>query len=500
MPVARRTFVISDLHLGGEPPDPSIEHDRGFRLCTQTSRLAGFIDDLPSRVEPSGTLELVVNGDIVDFLAETDGAPARWTPFQSDGAKAAATFQKIVARKGDCDVFAALARFLERGHRLVLLLGNHDVELALPAVREALRGALRVTARHDFQFIFDGEAYIVGDNALVEHGNRYDAWNTVDHDSLRELRSWQTRRQTGHAREIETNPGSRLVCSVINPIKASYRFVDLLKPETEALLPLLLALEPGIRRLLPKVLRMHAAAWRHRPAGPAQPRMHGDIASVGAAADRFSGDLSSVGGPSRTDEGTIAVHAALESVMPGQVGRFLALLDDGPDTSNRYTTAGDIAWTAESFDRACGLARLVTERRHDSIERRLPPLLKALRILQHNRTFDRDTETLTCYQEAATALAQGGFDFVLFGHTHLARDVRLPGGARYLNSGAWTDRLRIPDAVVAGPPHEALEALRTFVADMAHGRLDGRIEFKPECVRLDTNEHGHVCAAELIDC
>ena len=447
--VRRHTFVISDLHLGGDHHDGGIGHERGFRLCTQTPRLVRFIDDLPLRATPGSELELVINGDIVDFLAETDGSASGWTPFQADGARAAATFQKIAARDGDREVFAALAQFLGRGHRLVLLLGNHDVELALPAVRDALRRALGVGGRHDFHCVFDGEAYVVGNNALVEHGNRYDPWNTVDHDSLRELRAWQTRRQDAHCTGIEGNAGSRLVCDVINPIKKSYGFVDLLKPETEAVLPLLLALEPGIRRILPAVLRLRAAAWRHRPAGPAQPRMRGDIAAVGAPTVLSGGGLASMGGPVGAEPGPQAtLYAALDAVMHGQAGRFLAQLEDGYDTRAGGGIAGDVAWTSTSFDRASGLARLFVGRRHDSIERRLPPLLHALRVLQDDRSFRRDTETLTEYADAAADLARGGFDFVLFGHTHRARDVRLAGGARYLNSGAWTDRLRIPEAVI----------------------------------------------------
>jgi UDP-2,3-diacylglucosamine pyrophosphatase LpxH len=39
--------------------------------------------------------------------------------------------------------------------------------------------------------------------------------------------------------------------------------------------------------------------------------------------------------------------------------------------------------------------------------------------------------------EAATMIARRGFDAVVFGHTHRAEQVELPGGARYLNSGNW---------------------------------------------------------------
>ena len=41
---------------------------------------------------------------------------------------------------------------------------------------------------------------------------------------------------------------------------------------------------------------------------------------------------------------------------------------------------------------------------------------------------------------------------------------------------------------------------RTFVADLADGRLSPWLIFEPTCVQLDVNENGHVIAAELFDC
>ena len=170
------------------------------------------------------------------------------------------------------------------------------MELALPAVRRALMEALNIKGRHDFQFIYDGEAYVVG-NALIEHGNRYDQWNTVDHNSLRKLRSWQSRRQPENtAPRFEAPAGSRLVCDVINHIKASYRFVDLLKPEGDAAIAVLLALEPGYRSFLRRAALLRVAAWRHRMAAPAHPRFDGDIGASGAPFNDFGGDLVATSG------------------------------------------------------------------------------------------------------------------------------------------------------------------------------------------------------------
>ena len=87
---ARRLFVISDLHIGGayaaNPETPS----RGFRICTRVDRLASFVKGLP-RPTDREAVELVINGDFVDFLAEPVSSTAgstgdeNWVPFVESG-------------------------------------------------------------------------------------------------------------------------------------------------------------------------------------------------------------------------------------------------------------------------------------------------------------------------------------------------------------------------------------------------------------------------------
>ena len=58
-------------------------------------------------------------------------------------------------------------------------------------------------------------------------------------------------RQCGQAPDPWTpNAGSQLVVEVMNAVKRDYPFVDLLKPETEAVLPILAALNPKLLRRL----------------------------------------------------------------------------------------------------------------------------------------------------------------------------------------------------------------------------------------------------------
>src|SRR5262245_34306325 len=183
----RHVFIISDLHLGGRPAE---REERGqvfpaTQICHAYRELVGFIDWVRDHGrEGDEELELVVNGDIVDFLAEDDfpepavGAQI-WTASQE---QVLAKLRHILARTRegrDRGVLEALAGFIRAGHRLTLILGNHDVELALPAVRAFLAEALDPTGGR-LRTVFDGEAYTVG-RLLIEHGNRYDRWNMVDH-------------------------------------------------------------------------------------------------------------------------------------------------------------------------------------------------------------------------------------------------------------------------------------------------------------------------------
>ena len=41
------------------------------------------------------------------------------------------------------------------------------------------------------------------------------------------------------------------------------------------------------------------------------------------------------------------------------------------------------------------------------------------------------------FSEAANELANRGFDYVVFGHTHHVGEIELAEGQKYFNSGSW---------------------------------------------------------------
>jgi hypothetical protein len=56
---------------------------------------------------------------------------------------------------------------------------------------------------------------------------------------------------------------------------------------------------------------------------------------------------------------------------------------------------------------------------------------------------------------------------VIVGHTHAARDVRLPGDRAYFNSGTWTNLLDLSDF------NDSEENLRTLIDKLEAGTWPG---------------------------
>ncbi len=502
--LARQVYIISDLHLGGVYPEAG-QSGRGFRINTHVDELTAFVDAVTSKPTSEPTIELIINGDLVDFLAEREPGPENWVPFSPDPAKAAKKMETIAGR--DPQFFDALKRLLHKGHTLTILMGNHDIELGLPQVRATLESILDVSGHHDFRLIYDGEAYIVGD-ALIEHGNRYDAFNVVDNDALRRFRSLQSRRQPVPKKyDFPPPAGSRMVASVINPIKEDYGFIDLLKPETGAVVPVLLALEPGYRKILGTVAKLALAASDHKLEEPALPSFGGDISSdTGGGGGMFGGDMGGFSAalpaakPKKSAE-DLELEKVLDSAIPGGSGDFLEDVSEGDENSERaqLEQIGSDISAGDTISRTMGLARLLFSRNDRNIDKRLPALLQAFRALQGDQSFDRTVETDPGYGEAAKDLSKGGFKYIIFGHTHMAKKIEIADGRFYLNSGTWADLMQFPQEIITGNDAEALPKVKEFIDDLISGNLKPWITFIPTYIRLDIDNDDHVVEAELCD-
>ena len=436
----QRLYVISDLHLGGAPAAGGA---RGFQICPPATQaaMAAFIDRLPAATGDADT-RLVIAGDIVDFLAEEPFAA-----FTPDEAAALAKFRNIVANTAP--VWPALRRFVaERGGALTLMLGNHDIELSLPAVREALLAEVAWPGTGRVEFIYDNEAFTVG-KVLIEHGNRFDAWNAVPHGALRRVRS-QLSRKLPVTPEFPTLPGSKLVVDVMNGLKKEYPFIDLLKPEEAGALPVAAALGAGGVRDVWKFFGNFARQW-------------------------FADYDEDTGEP--LDAERIAARPSAARISAEDQAMYqLAqeLLDGGGE---RISFIGDL-----------------------KVKARREALFKAMRKLAdtHRQAFAVEHEEPKYLKPVQHAAAKG-WRVVVYGHTHLAKRIAVGdgGSTTYLNTGTWADLMRLPDDVWHADADKARDVLFAFVDDLAAGALDAWRRSLPTYARIELGDEGEVTHADV---
>jgi UDP-2,3-diacylglucosamine pyrophosphatase LpxH len=189
--------VLSDLHLG--EGIQSTEHrfvpNEDFFYDAHFSR---FLDELKRRYcSRPEDVKLVFNGDTFDFLTitsvpndeEAESRRFRVSSFEKrfglnpSAKKSVYKLDRIV--NGHLRFFSALASFVGDGFRVEIIRGNHDLELFFPEVKQRLMEHLslldeRLDLRtvesrvgfHDWFYLEKGRMYI-------EHGNQYDAGNSI---------------------------------------------------------------------------------------------------------------------------------------------------------------------------------------------------------------------------------------------------------------------------------------------------------------------------------
>ncbi len=416
--------VVSDLHFGGS---------EGGQIFSGTNLLASLIDSLATD-RPASRIGLVIGGDFIDFLAEPgaayfdpSGAPAKLTRISNDD-----TFRPI---------WLALRRFVAtEKRRLVIILGNHDLELALPHVRSALIASLcegADAARGRIDLIVDGTGYSVrvGDaRILCLHGNEADDWNFTDFETLRRIGQAY---QLGNGYKSWTpNAGSKLVIDVMNGIKKTYPFVDLLKPETEAVVPILIALD-------------QASGERAAAACAVAGRLVSD--KVKRAVGLLSGEEEDLDASSAMESGHRALEAILNARLPsrgasktGSSGRTMNQADPYLDKAVSFVAQGQDPLMLDSTDGELGVVGAVWSwlRGKDKVD----VLIEALEQVQLDQSFNPDFQDETCRR--LDELVSPDVHFLVAGHTHLERARPRRGSGHYFNSGTWARLIRIePEAL-----------------------------------------------------
>lgn len=179
--MAKTRYIVSDLHLGAGDYLDEFDQDESF---------VALLDAVGKR---RGS-EFIINGDFIDFVSVTlEKESAR--PFSRLGCTEEESLRKLErVLEAHSYLFEGLRRFMERGNRLVLVPGNHDIDLFWPEVRDRLVEELGNPDSTHFSFESNG---IYRESGLyVEHGNQYYAdsvFENFTHPFLRDPKTNQLR-------------------------------------------------------------------------------------------------------------------------------------------------------------------------------------------------------------------------------------------------------------------------------------------------------------------
>lgn len=294
-------FVISDLHLAaGRGPDGTFAGTENFFADSSLKR---FLEHAHQSSQPGKAL-LIINGDFVDFLRITEGprSDMDYQEWQSTLVKIGRNWsvedlrqsvtereirthtepQSKMVRKllkifgvspdgfglktnafksvwklaavaaGHPEFFSALAEWLDNGHKIIIVKGNHDLEWYWLDVRNYLRLALaeKLSQQTDevvqqaliqavlpnVTFIDDG--MLIDGHFYVEHGHRFDKYTNVQGGPVLD-----------DGEELNIPFGSFMNRYLINFVELDYPYLDNVRPTT-SILPLM------IRERFPVALKL----------------------------------------------------------------------------------------------------------------------------------------------------------------------------------------------------------------------------------------------------
>jgi UDP-2,3-diacylglucosamine pyrophosphatase LpxH len=185
--VMHHTVVVSDVHLCEVEPGTDLWMRYRQRPWLPDAELAAMLGALCDEVRGQ-ELTLVLGGDVFDLDApRVIGQKSVFHDLPRTPEHAVPALAAIL--DDHPEVVAALGRVLAEGHRIVVISGNHDVELTLPDVRTLLRARLVCAAltdegaaarsnreELDARIVFRAWFYLTPDGILVEHGHQYDPY------------------------------------------------------------------------------------------------------------------------------------------------------------------------------------------------------------------------------------------------------------------------------------------------------------------------------------
>lgn len=186
---AKHTAIVSDMHLcEAEPVHPKYPLWKKYK--TRQFFFDQVFDNFLRHIEAKAQgeqVELILNGDIFDFdsvtsIPETPTFRISWLEKKRGlyPRPERSKYKIEVILKDHKEWVLALKDFLQRGHRVVFIIGNHDLELHFPEVQEAILKAIAPTPELQERVRFAEWFYISNQDTLIEHGNQYDPYCTCE--------------------------------------------------------------------------------------------------------------------------------------------------------------------------------------------------------------------------------------------------------------------------------------------------------------------------------
>lgn len=460
--------VISDLHMGGEI---------GFQILRETKRLASFIRWVGEQ-RKEGNVALILNGDVIDTLAEEDNKD--YVAIHN----AVDILNRIMGDKSFAPIWKALADFVKLERRtLVIVLGNHDIELAFPSVQRAILDELagdNLAARARVEFSTAGAGYscLIGKaRVFCTHGNEVDAWNFIRYEDLGKAARRINANRPLPASDWEPNAGTKLVKDVMNEVKKTYKWIDLLKPETGAAIGVLAALDPTQLSKLKSVI----------------PIIGKKVVDSGEVNQRLSAEgfaSQPYGTESAIPPNLLLGPNLLRGVTPKDAVKRMKAEKMLRDAEANYTDRsldenqgvetlgyGQLIW-----DRLTGWLTNVSP--EEALRRALEDWLKNDKSfeIELKREDEKEDEIFFPIVESVGS----DIDFVITGHTHLARALEIGqnGNRYYFNCGTWIRLLRINENMLKNE-----ESFKPVYAVLKKGDMAG----------LDGYEAGNVEKCLVLD-
>lgn len=183
------TAIISDLHL--TDPEPPLHRARSRHPLWKKFKTREFyIDDalvqFLQHIQDKAmghSLELILNGDIFDFdsvmtLPEKPIYKINWLETRRGlfPRQEKSLFKIQVILQEHKPFVDALRKFILNGNKVVIIPGNHDVELHFPDVQNQIYEALGLPEEHKKNLVFTSWFYISNKDTLIEHGHQQDPY------------------------------------------------------------------------------------------------------------------------------------------------------------------------------------------------------------------------------------------------------------------------------------------------------------------------------------